>query len=125
VVLAEAAGRVGYELLDQPMHDFNGLADPYIAKHGILVSPFGRIDLRYTIDDVHPTVMVFHGGTVHFLGMLAASTRNSGADYDLYSVGPVTDLSGPFMLLAVEDDAAARLLPRLEDLDLHRITVSG
>jgi hypothetical protein len=60
VVSSEGIGYLSYILKDVYIHDPLGLTEEHIAKQGKERSPFGKVDLRYTIREVRPTVMIWH-----------------------------------------------------------------
>ena len=56
-------GVVSYVLLDNPMHDWLGLVDRYIAHHGTVYFPtFGKADPAYSVNIVTPAVFAFASG---------------------------------------------------------------
>jgi len=60
VVSSEGIGYLSYVLKDVYIHDPLGLTEEHIAKQGKERSPFGKVDLRYTIREVRPTLMIWH-----------------------------------------------------------------
>jgi len=71
VVSAEGIGYISFNLPDVYMHDPLGLNDKHIAKFGNDASPFGKKDIRYTVNKVAPTVMVWQ-----YVGHLKAVDSN-------------------------------------------------
>ena len=63
VVSPEVLGVFSYLLLNVPMHDYLGLADAHVARHGTVFLPmFGKADPSYSVETVKPTVFVFIRG---------------------------------------------------------------
>ena len=63
IVAPEVLGIVSYTLLENPMHDWLGLVDSYVAHHGTVYFPtFGKADPSYSVDVVAPTVFAFASG---------------------------------------------------------------
>ncbi|MUH52588.1 MAG: hypothetical protein F2789_15425, partial [Actinobacteria bacterium] len=96
IVTVEALGYFSYYAPDAYVHDFLGLADRHIAESGKLSPPWGRLDYRYTIDEVKPTVILLHSGYGHFLQMIAVSSQDLSTVYRLYALCPIADLRRPF-----------------------------
>ena len=63
VIAPEVLGVVSYVLIDNPMHDWLGLVDSYVAHHGTVYFPtFGKADPQYSVDSVAPAVFAFASG---------------------------------------------------------------
>jgi hypothetical protein len=60
VVSSEGIGYISYVLGETRMHDPLGLTDAHIARLGKERYPFGKLDLKYTLQDVRPSVMIWH-----------------------------------------------------------------
>jgi hypothetical protein len=60
VVSAEAIGYIGYTLADTTIHDPLGLTDRNIARTGQPAIPFGKTNIEYTVNQIHPAVMIWH-----------------------------------------------------------------
>ena len=59
-VSAEAIGYIGFNLPDTFIHDPLGLTDNYIARNGQPAVPYGKTDIEYTVNTIHPSVMIWH-----------------------------------------------------------------
>ena len=117
----EALGSFSYYAPDVYVHDFLGLADRHIAASGSLNSPWGKVDYRYTIDDVRPTVILLHSGYGHFRQMKASSSRDLSAAYRLFALCPTEDLEYRFFFVGIQREAVDRLAPELRPLGLCEI----
>ena len=63
VVSPEALGLFSYLLMPIHMHDFMGLTDRHVAVYGKDYDPtMGKSDLRYTVETIAPTLVIFHSG---------------------------------------------------------------
>lgn len=60
IVSAEAIGYIGYCLPNTYVHDPLGLTNSYIANNGRPAIPYGKTDVQYTVNIVHPSVMIWH-----------------------------------------------------------------
>lgn len=65
VVAPERLGLFSYMVPNAYSHDYMGLTDRYVARHGVWVRYMGRNDYRYTAETVRPAVYVWHSGLVH------------------------------------------------------------
>jgi hypothetical protein len=118
IVAVEALGYFSYFAPDAYVHDFLGLAEPHISRYGQLVPPWGKVDYRYTIDDVRPNLIMLHSGYWHFRKMMNASARPLLTDYEFYAICPVADLSGSFFFVAIATRDVPRLSKPLLDVGL-------
>lgn len=63
VVSPEALGLFSYLLMPIHIHDFMGLTDRHVAVYGKDYDPtMGKSDLRYTVETIAPTLIIFHSG---------------------------------------------------------------
>lgn len=60
IVSAEAIGYIGYNLPQVSIHDPLGLIDHHIALHGKPAVPFGKTDIVYTVEQIMPSVLIWH-----------------------------------------------------------------
>jgi hypothetical protein len=106
VVSPEAIGLIGYRLPNVYIHDFNGLTDKHIARHGTTFYPtFGKADYAYTVNQVAPALIVSHSADDHFLKMDAASHGALSRNYLYYR-----DSQNPDFWFAFRRDRAEGLL---------------
>jgi hypothetical protein len=115
LVSAEAIGIISFEQPQIVFHDFLGLCDEHIAQHGARVLPWGRIDLRYTVDEVRPDVIVLHSG-YYWVRQMKAASRDSMSGYSYYAIGSEPDLDGLFQVVAVRDHLRGEVAAALEPL---------
>ncbi|GAB1471662.1 hypothetical protein MASR2M66_25400 [Chloroflexota bacterium] len=59
IVSAEGIGFISYALPEIYMHDPLGLTEKYIAQYGKDKSPFGKMDIKYTVTKIKPSIMVW------------------------------------------------------------------
>jgi hypothetical protein len=121
IVTVEALGYFSYYAPDAYVHDFLGLADRHIAESGVLVPPWGKVDYRYTIDEIRPTVILLHSGYGHFRQMMAVTADDLTTEYRIFALCPVEDLDRRFFFVGIQRDAVERLVPSLEPLGLCEI----
>ena len=107
----EAIGVLGYLLPDQPIHDFLGLTDAHIAKHGTEAHrTFGKSDYAYTVEVARPSILVVHSGAYH-VGRMQRAVH--GTLWDRYAVYEEIAPRGLWLLL--RRDRADELLARLTE----------
>jgi hypothetical protein len=105
----EAIGVIGYLLPDQPIHDFLGLTDAHIAKHGTEAHrTFGKSDYAYTLEVARPAILVVHSGAYH-VGRMQRAVH--GTLLDRYVVYEEATPDGLWLLL--RRDRANQLLAAL------------
>ncbi len=122
IIAPEVLGVVSYTLMDNPMHDWLGLVDPYIAHHGTVYFPtFGKADPAYSVNVVSPTVFGFASGptTVEIF-----QNRTNGTFSQRYDCWEVT---GQPLILALRRDREPDLLAaiRKAHLPIQRFIVKG
>jgi hypothetical protein len=119
VLAPDAAGEFSYLLPDNPIHDMWGLTDRHIAKNGTYGRYYGRVDRAYTFGTVRPHLIVIHGDLWHFEELSRVSGgafERAYTVYDLVGISRLPDC-GARIMVAVRNDAAARLAPAFRDLD--------
>lgn len=121
IVTVEALGLFSYHAPDAYVHDFLGLTDRHIAGQGTLIPPWGKVDYRYTIDEVRPTVIILHSGYGHFRAMMARTSRDLETAYQLFALCPVTDPTKAFFFVGIAREAVDRLAPPLAPLGLCEV----
>jgi arabinofuranosyltransferase len=110
-IAPEAIGVIGYLLPDQPIHDFLGLTDAHIAKHGTEAHrTFGKSDYAYTLEVARPAILVVHSGVYH-VGRMQRAVH--GTLLDRYAVYEEAAPEGLWLLL--RRDRADRLLAALTE----------
>jgi len=85
VVSPEAIGLIGYRLPSVYIHDFSGLTDKYVARHGTtFYATFGKSDYAYTVNQVAPALIVTHSADSHLHEMDADSHGALSRNYLYY-----------------------------------------
>ena len=85
VVSAEAIGLIGYRLPSVYIHDFTGLTDKYIAKHGTtFYATAGKAEYAYTVNQIAPALIVTHSAGFHIRRMEAESHGALSRNYLQY-----------------------------------------
>jgi hypothetical protein len=82
VIAPEAIGLIGYRLPQWYIHDFAGLTDRYISRHGTyFLAMYGKADYAYTINTVSPALIITHSADYHLLHMQSATGGTLGTRY--------------------------------------------
>jgi hypothetical protein len=118
IVASEAIGVVSYRLIDTQIHDVLGLGDPYIARSGMPIFQFGKLNLNYTVNVVRPAVMLCHTPS-----LLWPHPENLTEFYHAYRMDMAGSSYVPLML--VRHDCTSRFAPVTSDLRRVRLTPDG
>jgi hypothetical protein len=116
VVSPEALGLFSYLLMPIHMHDFMGLTDRQVAVYGKDYDPtMGKSDLRYTIETIAPTLIIFHSGMEFPRKM---ESRTGGQFTRRYTIDriPGFTLPGPKvpLILAIRKDREPAIVRALQ-----------
>ena len=110
-VAPEAIGVLGFLLPDQPIHDFLGLTDAHIARHGTEAHlTFGKSDFAYTIEVARPSILVLHSGAFHVERMQRAVHGTLWNRYAAYE-----EIAPGGLWLLLRRDRADELLAALQE----------
>ncbi len=113
ILAPEVLGFFSYELLANPMHDWLGLVDSYIAHHGTVYYPrFGKADPAYSVDVVAPTLFAFASGPKELAVFQSHTNGRFSQKYDCWQV------TGQPVLLAIRRDRAQAILSALRKASL-------
>ncbi len=118
IVASEAIGVVSYRLMDTRIHDVLGLSEPYIARSGMPIFQFGKLNLNYTVNTVRPAVMLFHSPKI-----LWPHPENLTEFYSFYCMDMASTSYVPLML--VRHDCLSRFVPATRNLRRVRLTRDG
>lgn len=103
VISAEAIGYISHLLPEQPIFDPLGLTNEYIAKHGKPALTYGKMDNRYLLETIKPTIVIWHWG-----GHLKGYKKIINSFYVTYCRTDCGNLNADLVLIRKDEDIRFR-----------------